>query len=220
MTRYVPAAGRRAFTGAYDTVHALTWRARLWRPLLRDRIAANLPSGGRVVDVGAGTGTLAIAIASARPDAEVIGVDGDPDVLDRARRKPGADRVDWRRGLAGELALEDAGADAVVMSLVLHHLDPEAKRGALAEARRVLRPTGRLHIADWGRPHDPLMRAAFTALQLLDGVEGTRDHAAGRVPEFLHQAGFGDLDCYRRLRTTFGSLELIDSITDSRPAPA
>jgi ubiquinone/menaquinone biosynthesis C-methylase UbiE len=182
-----------------------------WRPPLRDHIAAHVPSGGRIVDVGAGTGTLAISIAAGRPDVEVIGVDGDPDVLERARRKGGAERVSWRLGLAGELDLEDASADAVVMSLVLHHLGPDAKRAALADVRRLLRPTGRLHIADWGRPHDPLMRAAFTALQLLDGVEGTRDHAAGRLPAFVRDAGFTDVQRYRRLRTVWGSLELLEA---------
>jgi ubiquinone/menaquinone biosynthesis C-methylase UbiE len=210
-SRYVPAAGRAAFTGAYDTVVALTMRERLWRPLLVARIAAHAPPEARIVDVGAGTGTLAIAIAKARPDAEVIGIDGDPDVLDRARRKPGADTVSWRPGLAGELDLEDASVDAAVMSLLLHHLAPDAKRAALADVHRVLRPAGRLHIADWGRPHDPLMRTTFAALQLLDGSEGTRDHAAGRLPAFIRDAGFDDVRCHRRLRTAWGSLELLEA---------
>jgi Methyltransferase domain len=177
-SRYVPAAGRAAFAGAYDTAVALTMRERVWRPLLAARIAAHVRPDGRIVDVGAGTGTLAIAIATARPDADVIGIDGDPDVLDRARRKPGADTVSWRHGL---------------------------------DVQRVLRPTGRLHIADWGRPHGPLMRTAFAALQLLDGVEGTRDHAAGRLPAFIHDAGFDDVRCHRRLRTAWGSLELLEA---------
>jgi ubiquinone/menaquinone biosynthesis C-methylase UbiE len=210
-SRYVPAAGRAAFAGAYDTAVALTMRERLWRPLLAARIAGNVRPDGRIVDVGAGTGTLAIAIATARPDAEVIGIDGDPDVLDRARRKPGADTVSWRYGFAGRLDLEDKSVDAAVMSLLLHHLAPDAKRAALAEVRRVLRPTGRLHIADWGRPHGPFMRTAFAALQLLDGVDGTRDHAAGRLPAFIRDAGFDGVRCHRRLRTPWGSLELLEA---------
>jgi ubiquinone/menaquinone biosynthesis C-methylase UbiE len=210
-SRYVPAAGRAAFAGAYDTAVALTMRERLWRPLLAARIAGHVRPDGRIVDVGAGTGTLAIAIATVRPDAEVIGIDGDPDVLDRARRKLGADTVSWRHGLAGRLDLEDESVDAAVMSLLLHHLAPDAKRAALADVQRVLRPTGRLHIADWGRPHGPLMRTAFAALQLLDGVEGTRDHAAGRLPAFIRDAGFDDVRCHRRLRTAWGSLELLEA---------
>ena len=56
-----------------------------------------------------------------------------------------------------------------VSTLVFHHLAPNAKARALAEIRRVLRPDGRLVIADYGCPHDRMMRAAFLYIQLLDG---------------------------------------------------
>jgi methylase of polypeptide subunit release factors len=87
--RYVPAAGRALLTGLYDPVMALTMREGRWRPALLDEVAAKLPQGGTVVDVGAGTGSFAIALSAARPDSSMLAVDGDPDVLDRARRKPG-----------------------------------------------------------------------------------------------------------------------------------
>jgi ubiquinone/menaquinone biosynthesis C-methylase UbiE len=209
--RYVPALGLAALTRFCDTVLALTMRERHWRPLLRDRIAAHLGSGGRIVDVGAGTGTLAIALAALRPDAQVIAVDGDSEVLRLARRKPGAERVSWRRGLAGDLDLEDGSAEAVVVSLLLHHLDPDSKRRALLDARRVLAGGGRLHVADWGKPHDLVMRAAFSIVQLSDGIDGTYDHAAGRLPEFIAEAGFHHVERYQRLRTCFGSLELLEA---------
>lgn len=210
--RYVPAAGRAPFTRAYDAILALTMRERRWRSALAGAVLADLPASATVVDVGAGTGTLAIALAAARPDARVIGVDGDEQVLALARRKRGAERVEWRHGLAGRLPLPDGAADRVVMSLLLHHLGPDGKRAALAEARRVLRPGGRLHIADWGRPADPLMRAAFLALQLVDGFDGTRDHAAGRLPALIAGAGFAEPGIHRRLRTAWGSLELLVAV--------
>ena len=211
QTRYVPAAGRAAFTRLYDATLALTMREGRWRPAMVARLTSQVPQGGRVVDVGAGTGTLAIAIARARPDAEVIGVDGDPEILGLARRKEGAGAVTWRQDLAGELDLEDDSADAAVVSLVLHHLAPAAKARALGDIHRVLRPGGHLHVADWGRPHDPLMRAAFGVLQLIDGVEGTRDHAAGRLEAIVRAAGFARVERYGRLRTGFGSLDLLDA---------
>ena len=217
--RYVPALGLPALTRFYDTVLALTMRERRWRRLLRDRIAAHLGSGGRIVDVGAGTGTLAIALAALRPDAQVIAVDGDSEVLRLARRKPGAERVSWRRGLAGGLDLEDGSAEAIVMSLLLHHLDPDSKRRALLDARRVLAGGGRLHVADWGRPHDLVMRAAFSIVQLSDGIDGTYDHAAGRLPEFIAEAGFHHVERYQRLRTCFGSLELLEALNVDRDRP-
>jgi len=207
--RYVPAAGRGSLTRAYDAVLALTMRERRWRPALASAVVAGLQPGGVVVDIGAGTGTLAIALAAARPDAEVVAVDGDPEVRALAARKPGAERVDWRDGLAASLPLGDGSADRVVMSLLLHHLGPDGKRAALTEARRVLRPGGSLHLADWGRPRDPLTRLAFLGLQVVDGFDGTRDHAAGRLPAFVAAAGFAAPEVTRRLRTVWGSLELL-----------
>lgn len=217
--RYVPAAGRAELTRAYDAIVALTMRERRWRPALCRAVAEDLAPGATVVEVGSGTGTLAIALARSRPDAPVVGVDGDPAALRLARRKPGAERVTWRPGLAADLPLPDGSADRVVMSLLLHHLGPEGKRAALAQARRVLRPGGRLHVADWGRPAGPLMRAAFLALQLVDGFDGTRDHAADRLPGFLAEAGFADVRRQRRLRTTWGVLELLRATAAPAPAP-
>lgn len=209
--RYVPAAGRVGSTQRYDRSIAVTMREERWRPLLRSRILRHVPSGGHVVDVGAGTGTLAIAVAADRADVSVTAVDGDDEALAIAQRKPGADRVRWRNGLADDLPLESACADAVVTSLVLHHLDRQTKQRALREMARVLRPGGRLHVADWGRPATPLLRASFCVLQILDGFAGTRDHAAGRIPELLRAAGFDDVQVYRRLRTVWGTLELLEA---------
>jgi ubiquinone/menaquinone biosynthesis C-methylase UbiE len=146
----------------------------------------------------------------------VIGVDGDPDVLAIARRKPGAGAVRWQHGLAGDLDLPEASVDAVVMSLVLHRLTPAVKRRALADVARVLRARGRLHVADWGRPATPLLRGAFFALQIVDGFDGTRDHAAGRVPQVLREAGFETPVRYGRLPTAWGTLELLEAVKRER----
>ena len=77
------------------------------------------------------------------------------------------------------------------------------------EIRRVLKSGGALHVADWGPPHDPLMSAAFFVTQAIDGFERTADHRAGRLPEFLRAAGFPEPERYDRLRTAFGSLDLL-----------
>jgi ubiquinone/menaquinone biosynthesis C-methylase UbiE len=207
--RYVPAAGRAAFTRLYDPVVALTMREATFRGRLCAQVLDGLAPGAPVVDVGCGTGTLAIALAAA--GAETIGIDGDPEVLALAHAKAGADAVQWRKGTATALPLPGASAERVVMSLLLHHLDADAKRTALAEAVRVLRPGGRLHVADWGRPRDPLMRGAAWALQRLDGPQGLREHLAGAVPAVLAEAGFVAVAVHDRLRTGWGSLELLSA---------
>ena len=77
-----------------------------------------------------------------------------------------------------------------MLTLVLHDRARPGKDAALSEARRVLRPSRRLIVADWGRPRDPLAAVGFLALQLIDG--------------------FGEaLQLLERWRTVWGSLELI-----------
>lgn len=120
----------------------------------------------------------------------------------------GTGAVDWREGMAQALPLADASCDRVVMSLLLHHLSPRDHRTALSEAARVLRPGGRIHVADWGPPRDPLMRLAFRGLQLIDGVESTAPLGRGELPALLDRAGFGCQRLHDRLRTGGGVLEL------------
>jgi ubiquinone/menaquinone biosynthesis C-methylase UbiE len=209
--RYVTAAGVPGLTRFYDSIIALTMRERLFRGRLAEQVLAGLPADARIADVGAGTGTFAIELAAAAPGAEVVAVDGDPQVLAIAAAKAGAGAVEWRRGLAGELPLADGSCDRVTMSLLLHHLDPAGKRAALAEAHRVLRAGGSLHVADWGKPQDPLMRAGMFTLAIFDGFDGIRDHAAGRLPDFIEEAGFAAVRRHDRLRTAWGSLELLSA---------
>jgi len=206
---YVPAAGWRVFTRFYDPVLAGAMREKRFRGEMLHRLEADLPRGGTVVDVGSGTGTFALALKQRRPDAQVIGVDGDEEILTLARAKPGADGIEWREGLAQELPLEAESADVVTTSLMLHHLLPDDKRKALAEMKRILKPGGRLHVADWGRPSDPLMSGLFYAVQLADGFDRTADHRAGRLPELIEGAGFDAPERYGRVRTAFGVIELL-----------
>ena len=204
-SRYVPAAGRAALTRVYDPVLHLTMRERRWR----ERVAS-LAGGGYVVEVGAGTGEQALLLArSSGESGQVVAVDGDPSVLEVARRKPGAEGVRFVEGLADALPVDAGAADAVVMTLLLHHLDAGGKRDALREAARVLRPGGRLVVADWGPPRGLVPSLGFRLLTVIDGAAGTADHAAGRLPDFIAAAGFDQPRLHGRIATVWGTLELL-----------
>lgn len=208
--RYVPAAGRSWLTPVFDAVNAVTMREGTWRPALADRALAP-PVPRRVLDLGCGTGSMALAIARRAPDVAIVGVDGDPEVLERARAKARREGVELElhEALADRLPLGDGSVDCAVSTLLFHHLQPATKRAALAEIRRVLAPGGRLLICDVGRASDPLMRALFFAVQLLDGFSNTRENVAGELPGIVAETGFADVTVAARYRTGGGTLDLI-----------
>ncbi len=215
----VPAAGKFLSARIYDPAVAFGMREKAWRPALVERVVRSCPVDATVLDIGAGTGTLAIELAAAGPRLAVIAIEPDPEARRIATAKPGAERVRWQAGNGLDLGsvpgLEAGSVDAVVMSLVLHHVDRDGQRTALKEANRILKPGGHLHVADFGRPRDPLMWAAFTVLRANDGFANTATHAAGELPAEIQSAGFDLVDGTHRLRTLFGHLELITAV---RPA--
>ena len=188
--RYVPAAGRRAFTRLYDPVVALTMREATFRGRLRAQVLDGLAPGAAVVDVGCGTGTLAIALAAG--GAGVIGVDGDPEVLALARAKPGAEAVQWRKGLATALPLAGRAAPtASSCRCCCTTSTPTPSAPRWPRPSRVLRPGGRLHVADWGRPRDPLMRArGVGARSASTAPRGCASTSTARLHALLSDAGF------------------------------
>jgi SAM-dependent methyltransferase len=98
--------------------------------------------------------------------------------------------------------------DRVVFSLVLHHLDRTAKRKALAEAWRVLRPAGSLHVADIGPARGRLARLAATPIRVLDG-ERVIDNLDGLLPQLVEAAGFRLSPPTSAHRTRFGAVTFL-----------
>ena len=205
---YIPALRFRALTGLYDPVVRATTRERTFKRQLVEKL--DPAPGERVLDLACGTGTLALMIAERYPQAGVTGVDGDPEVLRRARDK--AERagapIDFDEGFSTELPYKDQSFDRVASTLFFHHLTTPDKARTLAEVRRVLRPGGELHVADWTKPSDPLMAALFWPVRLLDGLDVTRANADGTLPRMFERAGLGVTTEHDRLRTGFGSLAL------------
>ncbi|MDE3070898.1 MAG: methyltransferase domain-containing protein [Acidobacteriota bacterium] len=118
---------------------------------LRDRILelADLSESDRVLDVGAGTGLLALACAPRV--AHVSAVDISPamcDHLEEKRQSLGIGNLEVMTDSATSLPLADGSVDVVLSNYCFHHLRDAEKPRALAEARRVLRPGGRLVFGD------------------------------------------------------------------------
>jgi ubiquinone/menaquinone biosynthesis C-methylase UbiE len=205
---YLPALRFPALTGIYDPVIRLTTREDRFKRMLVGQ--AGTAPGQRVLDLGCGTGTLAIQVKRGQPGAEVVGLDVDPQMLDRARSKAAEAGVEigLDEGNATALPYEDESFDRVLSTLFFHHLDPGPKRQTVREIGRVLRRGGELHVADWGRPADPAMALAFLAIRALDGFSNTRDNVRGALPEIFEQFGLRGAVETGRLRTMLGTLSL------------
>lgn len=216
--RYIPALGFKALTPIYDLVVRFTTRESTVK-----RALVEAACDGRVdtvVDVGCGTGTLAILIKQRLSGARVIGVDMDEQMLGYAQRKAekAGTTIEFVRANATNLPLADNVADRVVSSLFFHHLQPQQKRQALSQAFRILSPGGQLYVADWGRGSNVLMRALFVLIRLLDGFSNTADHAHGRLPALIREAGAEQVESLGNVSTVFGTMNLLRATKPSHAA--
>ncbi len=178
---FLSAAGHDALLWLYDPLTRLLGADKIFRSFIEQ---AELQSDHTVLDIGCGTGTLAVLLKRLHPTIEVTGLDPDPRALARAAKK--AERaglaVRFDRGFADELPYGDATFDRVFSSMMFHHVPRSDKAKVLAEIRRVLQPGGRLEFLDIAR-------------------EG-EDRMLGR----LHEAGFEDTRKVGERKLVFGRI--------------
>jgi ubiquinone/menaquinone biosynthesis C-methylase UbiE len=184
----VPVTKGRVMRSSARYYDLLVWILTLGRERpFRERLLelARLQPGESVLDVGCGTGTLAIA-AKRRvgPTGVVHGIDASPEMIARAARKAtksGVD-VDFRNEIVEALRFPNARFDVVLSTLMLHHLPRPTREQCAREIRRVLKPGGRLLAVDFG--------TASGHRKGLIGHLHRRGHVASRdVVELLSGAG-------------------------------
>ena len=178
-----------ALTPAYDALVRWTSAEDAFRAVMIEALGDR--STARILDIGCGTGTLAVMLKESFPTAQLVGVDADQAALDIAARKCN-DRgviVMLRQADARNLPFQSESFTAATASLFFHHLEDDDKRRVLAQLRRMVGRGGSVVIADWHRAHSVRRRMAFMAVRLLDGLSVTRSHAQGQFPKLLEQAG-------------------------------
>jgi ubiquinone/menaquinone biosynthesis C-methylase UbiE len=148
---YIPAAGHDWALPFYDTMMKWLGGDETRRILLK---GTGLQPGQRILDIGCGTGSLAVLVKQLYPESLVVGLDPDPKALARARRKAGKAfvSIQFDQGFSYELPYGDASIDRVFSSYMLHHLQGDKKERTLMEVRRVLRPQGVFCLLDFAGP--------------------------------------------------------------------
>ena len=200
---YIPALGAAWLTPFYDMMQKWVMQEERFK---RDLVqGAGLQPGQPVLDLGCGTATLTLMLKQNQPDASLVGLDGDNQVLTIARAKSAQANalILFTQGLAFALPYPDQTFDRVVSSLVFHHLTRANKQRTFDEVLRVLRPGGELHIVDFGRPQTLLAQLVALFLRRFEQVS---DNIDGLLPGMLRAAGLDQVEERAHYTTVFGTL--------------
>lgn len=210
---YTPAAGYHMLTPLYDFGVAVTTRERMWRSSLVRHMA---PTEGEVIlDIGSGTGNLALAIGRQSQGVRYFGIDPD-EAATRIAQSKTAQLVpppEFLVGFFSTSAVAHWPAPAkIAICLVLHQVGLEEKARLLREAWHKLTPGGKLYVADYGEQRGRLMRLLFRlTIQQLDGVQDTQPNADGMLPVLMREAGFQDIRELETFRTPTGAITIIQA---------
>ena len=210
---YTPAAGYHFLMPFYYFGVAVSTRERVCRDRLVRHMA--LGEGDVILDIGSGTGNLALAIARHSRDVRYLGFDPDEAAMRIARTKTAqiVPPPEFRVGFFAASAIDDwPSPSKIAICLVLHQVGLEEKARLLREARQVLAPGGKLYVADYGEQRSRLMRLLFRlTIQQLDGVQDTQPNADGLLPVLMREAGFCDVRELETFRTPTGAIGIIEA---------
>jgi len=183
---YIPALSYRFLTPFYDFIQKYIVRDVRYKTRLIEQ--ADIQPGQHVLDLGCGTGTLAIMAKQTQPGAEVVGLDADPDMLKVAKYKSSQQHVPVKFdvGFTNKLPYPDASFDRILSSIMIHHLKTPDKETTAREVFRVLKPGGQLHIIDFGKPYSWYGKLLGP---FLHGFEEANDNVDGRLPDIFGAPG-------------------------------
>lgn len=151
---------------------------------------AQLKPGESVLDVGCGTGAITrLAKQQVGPKGRVVGLDASPEMIDVARQQAVKAKldIDFRLEAIEHMPFPDASFDVVLSSFMIHHLPGDLKRLGLLEVRRVLKPGGRLLIAEFFTNPQPKWWQSLLPMHAQMGLPPEL------LPNLLHEVGFTDL---------------------------
>jgi len=205
---YIPALSYRFLTPFYDFIQKYIVRDVRYKALLIEQ--AKLEVGQQVLDLGCGTGTLAIMAKQAQPSAEVFGLDADPDMLKVAKYKSGQRNapVKFDVGFTNKLPYPDASFDRILSSIMIHHLKTPDKIITAQEVFRVLKPGGQLHIIDFGKPYTLYGKILGP---FLHKFEEANDNIDGQLPEIFGAPGL-KAEVVGHFWTFFGDLAFLKGV--------
>ncbi len=208
-TNYIPALRYNWLTKFYDRLLDVTFPERKIKQALIDECAFR--DNENVLDFGVGTATLSIMIKQQFPSISITGIDVDSKILEIAKNKVN-DNVQLVQYDGSHIPLPDDSIDKIVSSLVFHHIPTLNKKIVLKELYRVLKSSGELHIADFGKAANLYTKAAFGIFRRFDGEENTRVNAMGLLPQFIKEAGFDNVEITKSFNTAFGTVNLIKAV--------
>lgn len=172
-----------------------------------------LKSGDRLLDVGCGSGDLLALAASREPGAILVGIDPDEDALELASHKiPGTiHAAELHQGVVEDLPFADESFDIVSATRLLVALDARTRAEALKECWRVLRPGGRLLVADWTEEPQGLEALITYPWRLVRDTFFSDTAGTPTVAEAIAIARFHPAEPRSRFRTVAGVIELLEA---------
>jgi ubiquinone/menaquinone biosynthesis C-methylase UbiE len=196
-----------------------SWLTRAYDPLIAHwpagvqtrqtvRAALDLTPGLRLLELGCGSGRLAVEIKRYCPQVSIKAVDANSTILQVARRRAAQAGVDveFTQGDITQLAV-DGSYDRIYSTLVLHHLIMPAKQQTLRRVRELLDAGGKFVVADFSRPQGRLQALLARTTGWGDHLHTTAPHRDGRFEEAV-RAHFTEVQSLARLPSLFGTIEV------------